>query len=252
MSDIQVTGAMHPFEGLPGSQSISSEALKLPAETLSPTDSERQICRPDCGDTCTLVDLTEETRSGIHYSKTALEMIRSIGSFSLDDPTRHTLRSATTVKGGSNEASSSCAKAFMLWSDWFKSADMLRDQNAGAQSAHEYDRDYAVYGPDKVFYRKSEIGLDVEMYLNGIPQRVHTASQHITTRWLVRVQYRAAPDVTWRVGVFTTEWRRSGDNWQERNRGSVYQYQGNSPDGCKTKLSRYVEGQKPWSTPRNT
>lgn len=146
---------MHPLEGLPGSQSISSEALKLPAETLSPTDSERQICRPDCGDTCTLVDLTEETRSGIHYSKTALEMIRSIGSFSLDDPTRHTLRSATTVKGGSNEASSSCAKAFMLWSDWFKSADMLKDQNAGAQSAHEYDRDYAVNGPDKVFYRNS-------------------------------------------------------------------------------------------------
>jgi hypothetical protein len=242
MSDLQLTGTLQPHEGLPGSQSIFSEALKLSAETLSSPDSERQTCRPDCGNTCTLVDLTEKVRSKIHYSEAALKMIWSIGSFSLDDSTRRRLRSATSVRGDSNEAYSSCAKSSQLWSGWLEPTGPA---SVGAQCC---DRDYAECAPNEVLYIELDTGFDIEMYLNGIPKQVHQSGRHTTTRWLVRVHCRNAFDHPWSVHLFTTAWKRSEDNWRETNRGPVYQNQSNGIGKCKRALSRYIRDKTPWES----
>ena len=239
MSDLQLTGTLQSHEGLPGNQ---SEALKLSAETLSSTDSERRTCRPDCGNTCTLVDLTEKVRSKIHYSEAALKMIRSIGSFSLDDRTRHTLRSATTIRGDSNEASSSCAKSNQLWSDW------LEPTNPASDGAQGCDRDYAEYAPNEILCKELDTGFDVEMYLNGIPKQVHQSGRRTTTRWHVRVHCRDASVVSWSVHLFTTAWKRSEDKWRETNRGSVYQIQSDGIGKCKRALSRYIKDKTPWES----
>jgi hypothetical protein len=242
MSDFQLAGTVQSLEGLPESQSISSEALNFPAETLSSTHSERQTCRPDCGATCTLLDLTEEVRSRIRYSEAAMKMIRSLGSFSLDDSKRRTLRSATTVRGDSNEASSSCAKSSQLWSGWLEPKDPASDGARGCE------RDYAEYAPNEVFYKELDIGFDVEMYLNGIPKQVHRSGRLTTTRWLVRVQCRNASGVLWSVHLFTTAWKRSEDKRRETNRGSVYQIQSDGIGKCKKTLSRYIKDQTPWES----
>jgi hypothetical protein len=185
----------------------------------------------------------DRTRSiQVHYSEAALNIIGSIGSFSLDDPTRHTLRSATTSRGDSNEASSSCAKSNQLWSGW------LEPSNPGSGGAQGCGRDYAEYGPNEVFYKELDIGFDVEMYLNGISKQVNRSGRPTTTRWLVRVQSRDASGVTCSVHLCTTAWKRSEDKWRETKRGSVYQIQSDRIGKCNKALSRYIKDQTPWES----
>ncbi|KAH8083664.1 hypothetical protein HD553DRAFT_324544 [Filobasidium floriforme] len=237
MSDLRLTGTSQSHEGLSGNQ---SEALKLSAETLSSTHSERQTCRPDCGNTCTLVDLTEQARSKFHYSEAALKMIWSVGSFSLDDSTRPRLRSVTSVRDDSDEAYSGCAKSSQLWSGWLEPTGPA---SGGPQCC---DRDYAENAPNEVLYKELDTGFDVEMYLNGIPKQVHQSGRRTTTRWLVRVHCRNAFDNPWSVHLFTTAWKRSQDKWRETKRGAVYQIQSDRIGKCKKALSRYIKDQTPW------